>query len=266
MDAKQRLLVKIHALEQTIHEFKKSTPVPTAKPSNPPKSAPNPRPIARTTPPVSPVTTKRSIATERFLDAMPFRDRERVSPSWAKLYDSLRELGNSPMAAPFRFNVWEMNDPRTLIGYDTVVKRPMEFETILRNIGNGFYATEEEAFADIDLIWSNCLAFNGPKHPLVEKIIPVLKESIAEIKKAQSKAAVVDIVEKRETLMKLIEELQVFDQDAISDLIDFLQKDVPEGLVYNDEGEVELELDDRLSDSQLQRIETFVRGKLSGKD
>ena len=53
---------------------------------------------------------------------------------------------------------WE--DDSELKDYPNVVKQPMDFNTILKNVNDGKYQTFEECFLDLSLIWENCKAFN----------------------------------------------------------------------------------------------------------
>ena len=48
-----------------------------------------------------------------------------------------------------------------LLDYPQIVKRPMDFSTIKKNLQKGGkYETFEDVFADIQLIWDNCKTYN----------------------------------------------------------------------------------------------------------
>jgi bromodomain-containing factor 1 len=82
-------------------------------------------------------------------------------------------------AAPFRFPV----DPEALKipHYLQVVKHPMDFSTIERklmasnpvkpdsNPANPRYLGADEFIADVRLIFSNCVTFNGPEHLVTQQ-------------------------------------------------------------------------------------------------
>ena len=89
---------------------------------------------------------------------------------------TIRNLKKMKAAGPFLFPV----DPVALKipHYFSVVKHPMDFSTIERklqssnpakpdqNPANPRYNHAEEFIADVHLIFSNCLLFNGPEHPI----------------------------------------------------------------------------------------------------
>ena len=82
-------------------------------------------------------------------------------------------------AAPFRFPV----DPEALKipHYLQVIKHPMDFSTIERklmasnpvkpdpNSANPRYLGADEFIADVRLIFSNCVTFNGPEHIVTQQ-------------------------------------------------------------------------------------------------
>ena len=47
-----------------------------------------------------------------------------------------------------------------LLDYLTIVKKPMDFQTIKENLNSGAYPTYDAFFADIQLIWDNCKTYN----------------------------------------------------------------------------------------------------------
>lgn len=63
---------------------------------------------------------------------------------------------------PFRqpVNTIEWNIP----DYYTVIKQPMDLNTIKKRLENYFYYSAEECIKDFQLIFDNCYRFNTPKH------------------------------------------------------------------------------------------------------
>ena len=47
-----------------------------------------------------------------------------------------------------------------LLDYPTIVKRPMDFNTLRDNLLQGKFSTYEEFLADLQLIWDNCKLYN----------------------------------------------------------------------------------------------------------
>ena len=47
-----------------------------------------------------------------------------------------------------------------LLDYPTIVKKPMDLDTVKKNLQAGNYATFDACFADIQLIWDNCKLYN----------------------------------------------------------------------------------------------------------
>jgi bromodomain-containing factor 1 len=82
-------------------------------------------------------------------------------------------------ATPFRFPV----DPEALKipHYLQLIKHPMDFSTIERkllasnpakpdpNPANPRYTSADEFVADVRLIFSNCVTFNGPEHVVTQQ-------------------------------------------------------------------------------------------------
>ncbi|KAH9890905.1 Bromodomain-containing protein [Cubamyces lactineus] len=95
---------------------------------------------------------------------------------WRFCLSTVRTLKRMKDAGPFLTPV----DPIALgiPHYPTIIKHPMDFSTIERkltasnpakpdaNMANPRYNSADEFVADIRLIFSNCLTFNGPEHPV----------------------------------------------------------------------------------------------------
>ena len=47
-----------------------------------------------------------------------------------------------------------------LIDYTTIIKRPMDLQTVKENLNRGVYLTFDAFFADLQLIWDNCKLYN----------------------------------------------------------------------------------------------------------
>jgi hypothetical protein len=59
---------------------------------------------------------------------------------------------------PFRKPVdWE---GLGLLDYLTVIRHPMDFQTIQKNLKKSSYLRKEECIRDVRLIWSNAMAYN----------------------------------------------------------------------------------------------------------
>ena len=92
---------------------------------------------------------------------------------------TIRTLKKMKDAVPFRFPV----DPEALKipHYLQIVKHPMDFSTIERkllasnpvkpdpNPSNPRYLSADEFVADVRLIFSNCVTFNGPEHVVTQQ-------------------------------------------------------------------------------------------------
>jgi hypothetical protein len=51
-------------------------------------------------------------------------------------------------------------------GYYETIKRPMDLRTLQERLGSGQVTTVAEFKEELDLIWENCIVFNGPQHHL----------------------------------------------------------------------------------------------------
>jgi bromodomain-containing factor 1 len=92
---------------------------------------------------------------------------------------TIRTLKKLKDATPFRLPV----DPEALNipHYLQIIKHPMDFSTIERkllaanplkpdpNPANPRYLSADEFIADVRLIFSNCVTFNGPEHAVTQQ-------------------------------------------------------------------------------------------------
>ncbi|CAB3979442.1 transcription initiation factor TFIID subunit 1 isoform X2 [Paramuricea clavata] len=72
---------------------------------------------------------------------------------------------------------------RTVPDYYKIVMNPMDLQTIKENIRKGLYRSREEFLQDTNLLYSNCVLYNGDKHSLTEvakKITDLAKQMIDE--------------------------------------------------------------------------------------
>lgn len=95
---------------------------------------------------------------------------------WRFCCSTVRTLKRLKDANPFNLPV----DPVALAipHYPTIVKRPMDFSTIEKKLTasnptkpdpnpvNPRYINADQFIFDVRLIFSNCLKFNGPDHPV----------------------------------------------------------------------------------------------------
>jgi transcriptional activator SPT7 len=44
---------------------------------------------------------------------------------------------------------------------DSVIQKPMDLSTMLRNVKSGRYKNKADFVTDLDLIWANCLFYNA---------------------------------------------------------------------------------------------------------
>ena len=94
-------------------------------------------------------------------------------------------LKQHQMAAPFRKPLdWQSIG---LTNYPEVIKNPMDLTTVANKLERGEYASESAVLADVELIWSNAILFNGENSWII-KNINVLKP-MAEKKFASARAS-----------------------------------------------------------------------------
>ncbi len=76
------------------------------------------------------------------------------------------------------YNIFlEPVDPNVVADYDTIVKTPMAISIIAKKLGDGQYKSLGAFRHDLDLMWSNCLLFNGtdPSNVFTKKAIELRK-------------------------------------------------------------------------------------------
>jgi hypothetical protein len=81
---------------------------------------------------------------------------------------ALQEL-MSPKNKQYNYPFLEPVDPIKLNipDYSTVIKKPMDFNTIKSNIDRGLYKSPEEFSTDVRLVFTNCYRYNPAEHPFV---------------------------------------------------------------------------------------------------
>lgn len=76
----------------------------------------------------------------------------------ARAADVLKQLMGRPDAVHFLEPVdWK---ELGLLDYPRVIENPMDFQTIKKKMAEGRYASVEEIFDDVQLIWDNCMLYN----------------------------------------------------------------------------------------------------------
>jgi hypothetical protein len=92
---------------------------------------------------------------------------EKVRPELQRLYSLVFQLYTAEdHAVPFREPVNALLLDASVQNYYDRITRPMSLREVLDKLAGGKYETAAAAFSDINLIWANCLTFNGPQHPL----------------------------------------------------------------------------------------------------
>ncbi|KAM0684058.1 Transcription initiation factor TFIID subunit 1 [Mitosporidium daphniae] len=100
------------------------------------------------------------------------------------------DITNIPNSWPFHLPVQEKIAP----GYHAIVKNPMDFSTLRKNINNRRYSSANQFLSDVQLIHENCVTYNGAEHPfsmialnVVRVVEEALEGSSASIKAAEGK-------------------------------------------------------------------------------
>lgn len=47
-----------------------------------------------------------------------------------------------------------------LLDYPTIIKKPMDLQTLKKKVKNGKYKNNSEFLEDLNLIWDNCKTYN----------------------------------------------------------------------------------------------------------
>lgn len=81
-------------------------------------------------------------------------DREYIK----KLHKIVNNLINDPESNEFRKPVYYK--ALGLEDYKKIIKKPMDLNTIRRNLNKNSYENLEEVLDDIQLIWNNCKLYN----------------------------------------------------------------------------------------------------------
>lgn len=76
---------------------------------------------------------------------------------------AVEKIKREPSAHWFRAPVPKAVAP----DYADVIERPMDLGTLAMGIRQGKYGSVGEVYADLRLIWSNCIEYNGEDHDIV---------------------------------------------------------------------------------------------------
>ena len=99
-----------------------------------------------------------------------------------KLVESIEaDPGCDPFLMPVQ---WE---ELGLLDYPSIIKRPMDFDTLKKNLLAGKFATYEEFFQDLQLIWDNCKHYNmagSDIYKLCERMEKMSKREMQKFKSA----------------------------------------------------------------------------------
>ena len=74
-----------------------------------------------------------------------------------------------------------------LLDYPTIIKRPMDFDTLKKNLLANKFSTYEEFFADLQLIWDNCKLYNmigSEIYKLAERMEKMTRRELQKFKSA----------------------------------------------------------------------------------
>nr|KAG5705427.1 hypothetical protein BaRGS_004554 [Batillaria attramentaria] len=83
-------------------------------------------------------------------------------------------------------NSWPFHQPvnkKNVKDYYEVIKKPMDLATLLKNVQSHKYHTREQFMEDVELIYTNCLAYNGADSNFTQtsrRLMEVCRESISE--------------------------------------------------------------------------------------
>ena len=73
-----------------------------------------------------------------------------------------------------------------LLDYPKIVQRPMDFETLKKNMLDGKFSTYEEFLGDFQLIWDNCKLYNMQGSEIYRICEKMEKTSRRELQKFKS--------------------------------------------------------------------------------
>eukprot|EP01031_Cornospumella_fuschlensis_P031386 gene31386-37937_t len=76
-----------------------------------------------------------------------------------------------------------------LPNYSSIVKEPMDLGTVRNRLQCGFYASIEQCFNDIRLVFNNAITFNGPSHYVAMVAQELLAEFEEDVKNLEEKAS-----------------------------------------------------------------------------
>ena len=271
-----RTLLKIQVLESMIKGWKAELEaqqsalkgMPTQSASTSFAKTPD---MASTQAQPSPALRRPPVVQERKLPPPSYADQARMGSALTAIYNAVLSVANEPCAAPFRFSVFEMYDPASLVGYDKIVRTPMDFSQVLNGIVRMHYAGIDDVLKDVALIFENCERFNGPRHQFVAVNIPDCRQRL-EIVRAQftpqesvtqPQQVPISIDQVRDTLKQSIEALMEQDEDSLPGLIEFMEEAAP-ALVNEIDGEYELELENpNVTRTQLEKVLAYVQDLLA---
>ncbi|KAG9248253.1 hypothetical protein BJ878DRAFT_413216 [Calycina marina] len=101
-----------------------------------------------------------------------FVNQEELYEAVDKVLSELKAM--TEYSAPFLVRVNKREAP----DYYNLIKQPMDLGTMSKKLKTHVYKSKAEFTYDLDLIWANCLKYNGdPSHPLRRNAISMRKEA-----------------------------------------------------------------------------------------
>ena len=229
-------------------------------------------------------TSKRSTRRKSGEGKIPYPTEAQLSVlpgRWARLYEALWKLSTYPMSAPFLFPIHEMYTPESLVGYDNVIQHPMDLRTVLGRILHRRYTSEDQVYTDLCLIASNCELFNGSSHPLVTTNVKPFREEVDAIWKglypgamlpraasrsllsrSHSRELAPEYVVLRERVKARIEKLQEREPEGMEELLDVINREAPQAMAPDEDGDIVLNLEELTDPVRLQKIDSYLAVKL----
>jgi hypothetical protein len=133
--------------------------------------------------------------------------------------------------------------------YPLIIKKPMDLSTVKKNLKTSKYASSEEVFEDLMLIWDNCRTYNMSDSPVYHHADSMERHMIkycnmhglqieVPAKRARSEPSTSDY----QTRLDFSENLKKLSAKKVGQIVESIQKNCPSAIHQLSEGKLQIKI------------------------
>lgn len=145
-----------------------------------------------------------------------------------KALELVRHLEKQPEAKPFLkpLDYKALN----LLDYPEIIKKPMDLSTLKKNLKSSVYKDFEEFIGDLQLVWSNCKAYNPPDSVFTQHADAMEAHMNNLLKSLPSKRPREDSLEFHHRV-EFSEKLRLVPHNVVAQVVEVISRSCPAAIV-----------------------------------